>query len=404
MQGDGESGDIVATRLWRVPFFMPIMSAFLLAMVAEAMAGSYMALLAVQKIGMSPLELSAFLTVPAVMGIAITTIFGHLQDRKPVIWPMLISLFAKVFGLVACASITQTWLLIAVAGVLFGLSAASFALLFAVAKAYLDQLGGTIVSRGMAALRLVASLSWTIGPALGAALVWARGFAGVYLGAAFLAATALAIVVFAQMRVAPSDQQDRAHFSMNVLLSVAPVLMALAAFHTAMFMGSNAMSIVVARDLGTQSDVGILFSLCAGLEVLVMGAFVAWPDLSSKHWLLFVGFLLFGGYFLMAITLPTMLSLYIGQLPRAAGIGIISIVGMEMVQGMLRGRAGTASALFGNTISVGFLLSGLGTGTWADAFGYWSLFTLCAALCAFGAMVIMVHAFRARRRGSDGLG
>jgi MFS family permease len=186
MQGDGEPGDIVATRLWRVPFFMPIMSAFLLAMVAEAMAGSYMALLAVQKIGMSPLELSAFLTVPAVMGIAITTIFGHLQDRKPVIWPMLISLFAKVFGLVACASITQTWLLIAVAGVLFGLSAASFALLFAVAKAYLDQLGGTIVSRGMAALRLVASLSWTIGPALGAALVWARGFAGVYLGAAFL--------------------------------------------------------------------------------------------------------------------------------------------------------------------------------------------------------------------------
>jgi SET family sugar efflux transporter-like MFS transporter len=180
--------------------------------------------------------------------------------------------------------------------------------------------------------------------------------------------------------------------------------MALAAFHTAMFMGSNAMSIVVARDLGTQGDVGILFSLCAGLEVLVMGGFVAWPDLSSKHWLLLVGFLLFGGYFLMAITIPTMRSLYIGQLPRAAGIGIISIVGMEMVQGMLRGRAGTASALFGNTISVGFLLSGLGTGTWADAFGYWSLFTLCAGLCAFGALVIMVHAFRARRRGSDGLG
>jgi len=399
MQSDGASKEIPATPIWRVPFFMPVMSAVLLAMVAEAMAGSYMALLAVQKIGMSPLELSAFLTVPAVTGIAVTTTFGHLQDRKPVIWPLLLSLSAKVVGLIACAYLSQTWLLILGAGVLFGLSAASFALLFAVAKAYLDQLGEPVVLRGMALLRLIASLSWTIGPALGAALIWATRYEGVYAGAAFLAASALAIVIFTRMRVAPSDQQDRAHFSVKVLLSAAPALMALAAFHTAMFMGSNAMSIVVVQDLGTQSDVGILFSLCAGLEVMVMGAFVVWPYLSSKHWLLFVGFLLFGGYFLMAMAWPTMLSLYIGQLPRAAGIGIISIVGMEMVQGMLPGRAGTASALFGNTISVGFLLSGLGTGTWADAFGYWSLFTLCAALCVFGAMVLMFHAVQAWQKG-----
>ena len=70
------------------------------------------------------------------------------------------------------------------------------------------------------------------------------------------------------------------------------------------------------------------------------------------------------------------------------GIGIISIVGMAVVQDMLPGRAGIASALFGNTISVGFLLSGLGTGLWANAFGYWSLFWLCASLCGFGAIVL----------------
>ncbi len=99
------------------------------------MAGSYIALLAVQKIGMSPLELSAFLTMPAITGIAGTTTFGHIQHRKPVVWPLLLSLFAKVVGLGACASITQTWLLILGAGVFFALSAASFALSCAVAKA-----------------------------------------------------------------------------------------------------------------------------------------------------------------------------------------------------------------------------------------------------------------------------
>jgi SET family sugar efflux transporter-like MFS transporter len=97
----------------------------------------------------------------------------------------------------------------------------------------------------------------------------------------------------------------------------------------------------------------------------------------------------------MALAWPTLASLYLGQIPRAAGIGLISIVGMAFMQDLLPGRAGIASALFGNTISVGFLLSGLGTGLWANAFGYWSLFALCAALCGLGAMILMVGRRRA---------
>ena len=52
--------------LFRVPSFTPAVLAILLATLAEAVAGSYMALLAVQAIGMSPLELSAFLTLSAI--------------------------------------------------------------------------------------------------------------------------------------------------------------------------------------------------------------------------------------------------------------------------------------------------------------------------------------------------
>ena len=394
MQQDVDVGSSSGTQLWLVPHFVPIMIAVLLAMVAEAMAGSYLALLAVQRVGMSPLELSAFLTLPAAIGLAVTTMFGHLQDRNPVVWPLLLSLLSKVVGLALCAYITQTWLLILNAGVLFGLGTASFALLFAVAKAHLDQAGGSTVSQGMAALRLIASLSWTIGPALGAVLISASGFEGVYVGAALLAACSLAIVSLARIRLVPPDQQEKVELTASLLLSAAPLVLALAAFHTAMFMGSNAMSIVVAQDIGSDRDVGFLFSLCAGLEVVVMGAFVAWPGLSSKRWLLFVGFALFAAYFCMAIIWPTMLSLYLGQLPRAAGIGVISIVGMQMVQDILPGRAGAASALFGNTISVGFLFSGLGTGTWANSFGYWSLFALCAGLCIFGGAALLYQLSR----------
>jgi len=387
MQHDIEpAGSAVST--FAVPSFGPVFFAILLAMLAEAMAGSYIALLAVEAIGMSPLELSAFLTIPAASGIVITSLFGHLLDRKPVIWPLVVSLLAKTLGFLLCAYLTETWALVLNAGILFGLGAASFSILFAVAKGRLDQVGGSTVSRGMAILRLVTSLSWTVGPALGAVLVSQRGFPGVFLGAASLAALSLAIVIVTRIRAVEQTFEERPKLGLDVLRQAAPAVLALSAFHTAMFMGSNAMSIVVAQNLGTEQDVGLLFSLCAGLEVVVMGAFVAWPGLSNKQGLLLFGFALFAAYFMMALVWPTLPSLYIGQVPRAMGIGIISIVGMAVVQDMLPGRAGIASALFGNTISVGFLLSGLGTGLWANAFGYWSLFWLCASLCGFGAIVL----------------
>src|SRR5690606_3102948 len=101
---------------------------------------------------------SAFLTLSAISGIAVTTIFGHLHDKKPILWPLLIALGAKILGYGLCAALTQTWMLLLVAFVLFGLSSASYALLFAMAKGYLDRIGGETVSRGMASLRMTSSL------------------------------------------------------------------------------------------------------------------------------------------------------------------------------------------------------------------------------------------------------
>lgn len=383
--------------LFRVPSFTPALAAILAATLAEAVAGSYMALLAVEKIGMSPLELSAFLTLSAISGIAVTTLFGHMHDRKPILWPLLVAMGAKILGLALCAALTQTWMLIAVGVALFGPSSASFALMFAMAKGYLDRVGGETVSRGMAALRMTSSLSWAIGPAIGAGLVAGWSFTGVYVGAALLAALALGVVLASRVKVVPTDTSERQKITLDVVRAAAPAVIAMTAFHTVMFMGSNAMSIVVVRELGSETDVGLLFSLCAAIEVLVMGLFVVRPMARVSVPLLVFGFALFAAYFLMALLWPTLLSLYLGQVPRAAAIGILSVVGMAYVQQLLPGRAGVASALFGNTMSAGALLSGLGTGIFAEAFGYWAVFGVCAVLSLVGGAVLLVPAKKALR-------
>ncbi len=381
-------------NLLKVPSFSPVLLAILFATLAEAVAGSYMALLAVEKIGMGPLELSAFLTLSAISGIAVTTLFGQMHDRRPVLWPLLLSLVAKVVGYALCAVVTDTWMLLCVAFVLFGLSNASFALLFAMAKGYLDRADARIVAAGMASLRMTSSLSWAIGPALGAGFVAGWSFFGVYVGAALLAVLALAIVLASRIKVVPADTSTRQAITWSVVRLAAPAVIAMTAFHTVMFMGSNAMSIVVVRELGSETDVGLLFSLCAAIEVVVMGLFVVRPMQRVSVPLLALGFALFAAYFLMALLWPTLLSLYLGQIPRAAAIGILSVVGMAYVQELLPGRAGVASALFGNTMSAGFLLSGLGTGIFAQAFGYWAVFGVCAVLCGIGGGVLFWPATR----------
>ena len=69
-------------------------------------------------------------------------------------------------------------------------------------------------------------------------------------------------------------------------------------FHMAMFMGSIALSITLVERLGgNESDVGLLFSLCAALEVLVMGCFVIRPTRGSRKLWMLSGFALFALYF-----------------------------------------------------------------------------------------------------------
>lgn len=378
--------------LLKVPYFAPATLAILLTVLAEAVAGSYTALLAVEKLGMTPLELSTFLTLASVSGIGITTLFGHMHDRRARMWPLYLSLVAKIAASALCGVLTEPWALYLVAFVLFGLSSATFPLLFAIAKGYLDRAGPDAVTRGMASLRMTSSLGWAIGPAIGAVLVSVWSFAGVYFGAAALGL--IAMLTVAVSRIAPSGNAGGPppKVTLEVVRIAAPAVLALTAFNTAMFMGGNAMSIIVVRELGSETDVGLLFGLCALLEVFIMGAFVLRPALSHNHGLLLAGFALFAAYFLLVLFVPTLASLYWGQILRAAAIGIVSIVGMAKLQEMLPGRAGIAAALYGNTMSAGALLSGLGTGLWASAFGYLSLFGVCAALCALGAAAMAVPA------------
>ncbi|OCJ02464.1 hypothetical protein A6U85_30300 [Agrobacterium sp. 13-626] len=375
--------------LW-TPGFAVAAITMLFAVTAQAMAGSYMALLAVERAAMSPLELGTFLTLSGVSSIGVTTLLARWFDQWPRLWPILLSLSSAALGYGLCMALAQPWVLMTVAFLLLGPANAAFALVFAMAKGHLDRQGPAVAAQGMAALRMISSLSWVVGPALGAFLIHVWSYAGVYGGAACCSVAALLTILAGRPAVMPAITTDAQRRSVPSRWATNAAALALTFFNIAMFMGSNALSIVVVNDLGgSERDVGLMFSVCAAVEVVVMALFIVRPAKRASRPLLVAGFAIFASYFLSVALLPMLSVFYGAQILRATGIGIISVVGMLLLQELMPERAGTASALFANATNAGWLVSGIATGGWAEILGYRSIFGLCAALSlAAGALLV----------------
>lgn len=388
-----------AARLLRVPMFLPAAFSLLLTVLAQAIAGTFMALFAVQQAGLSPIELSVFLTVSALTGVAASTWLGRRFDRHPGARELLVVLVLCSIGFGLLATTTDFLLLVLIAAGPVGIGSAAYALLFALAKRQLDAIGPVVAERGVAALRMTSSLGWAIGPALGGLLVSQAGYNGAFIGGAICTLVALGTVLISGIWRVPANVASIEVVHLEVPHGRAALVVAsIGLFHMAMFMGSIALAIITVTQLGgNDTDVGLLLSLCAAIEVVVMGAFVAWPTRGSRQRWMLLGYGLFALYFVLLALFPSLAMAYWAQLPRALAIAIVSVVGMIYLQALMPTRVGLAAGLFSSAISVGAVLSGALTGPWANQWGYGSIFGLCAALTGLGALLLL-----GRRRSAVG--
>jgi MFS transporter, SET family, sugar efflux transporter len=381
-------------ELRAVPFFVPLATAVMFIGLGDAVTGSYMTLFAADRAHLSPLALGSLLTVLALSSILVSTAFGHWFDRAPSRVPLFLALLMTTVGYALLALTTQYHLLLLIACLPLGMSAAAFPQLFAIAKGHLDHATVATTERGVAMLRALWSVAWAVGPALGAVAIAAWGFSGVFLTTASCGVVASVIVLLAGVRVPNRTSTSNAGLlpDRQSLRTVGLAASSFTLFHMAMFMGSIALPIVVTRDLGgTKSEVGLIFSVCALLEVLVLLRFVLHPSTQRYQRWLSRGFVCFLLYFLTIFFLPSIAVLFVAQVLRAAGIGLVGYLGIGYIQSSMPDRVGSAAALFSNTVNAGSLLAGFAAGSWAQMFGYSSVFTACAGLSGLGWILFQVQ-------------
>jgi MFS transporter, SET family, sugar efflux transporter len=374
----------------RSAFFIALVVVDVLVALADAISGPYAVLFLVDQAGLGPLSLSAVLTVRALGGIAFATAFGAWVDKRTSIRPLLLALAGTFVGYTLLAFTTNFAGLLCIAAGPIALGAAAFSQSIALAKRQFERESLYTTNRAIGVLRASWSLAWAIGPAIGALVVGPFGFRGVFLTSA--ASGAIALLTLALVRARPvsraaghSPPAKPAKGGPTIALAFA----ALVLFHTAMFMGSIPLPIVLTGALGgTETDVGLAFSLCAALEIVVMGALIWRPLKRGERPAIVVGFAAFAAYFIALALARSVSAVLWAQILRAVGIALVSYLGISFLQSLMPHRAGAAAALFSNAGQIGSVAAALGAGALAQAFGWTSVFVACAVLNLVGLVLV----------------
>ncbi len=335
---------------------------------------------------LAPLALGAILTARAVGGIAFATAFGSWVDRRTSIAPLLLALAGSSIGYGLLGLTTDFALLFVIAAVPAAIGAAAFSQSIALVKRNFDHANVRTVDRAIGVMRASWSLAWAIGPAIGAAVVVLFGFRG---------------GVFRERRVRRDRPGDAGAGARETGSSAPrnprdPNSLERRLRGRARLRGPRPVSHRAVHGIDPAShrphyDAGRSEERCRpGVQPLCgagnrghgrahLEAAQARPAHGDR-----AGFVAFVAYFVVLALAQSVAAVLWAQILRAIAIALVTYLGIGFLHSLMPHRAGAAAALFSNAGQVGSVLSALGAGLLAQAFGYTSIFAACAVLSAAG--------------------
>jgi MFS transporter, SET family, sugar efflux transporter len=366
---------------------LALFAAVLLLGIADSMVNSYIVLFGADVAGLTPLQIGVWASVFAIGGIAIGWWLGRLFDRRPTrTYAIVVTLLGSA-GYVLLPRVSSFLVLLLMAATVLGATGAAFPQLFALARSVLGE--GAAGQRSAPLLRSAWSLAWAVGPLLGALVLSRGGYpwlmwtaAGVFLASAL---TVLVVPRPGSVAVASSSPGGT-----PVLLTVSVTL-----FFTAMFAGGLALPLFVTRALHQQpASVGVLFSVCAAVEVVATLGLTVVPARVSQRALILGGFGSLVCYYALTVVSSGMLMLVIGQVFRGVGIAIVGAAGIRYFQDLLAPATGRATTLFANASTAGLLVSGILSGVAVEHFGYQTTLLLSGVAAALGGIAFTLGSRR----------
>ncbi|MEU3297042.1 sugar efflux transporter [Streptomyces longwoodensis] len=377
---------------------------------AMSVLGTTLSLFLADAVGAGPGLIGLYFTGCAVVGIGINLAMGWLSDRLSDRRTALASTaLAGVAAALIFTGAREYAVVFATGAVLLGLNEAYISQLFAYVKEFADVTGREVTPFS-SAVRSVFSAGWVVGPPVGLFLLTHAGFGRMYTAAAaLLLLTAVLGRWFLPAlppppRPATSKRTTNRRSALRRLLTTVPsrswlLLGSVTAANVANQMYLIAIALYVTKDLHLSASlVGLMAGACAALEIPLMITVGRLADRVGKVRVVAAAVVLAAVFFCllpMVGSAPALLAL---QVPNAVWVAVVTSIPMVVIQQEVPGGTGTVSALYSSTFPVAQLLAGAITGVVAAQAGYRSVFWICAALCAFAAVLLFL---RIASHGSD---
>lgn len=386
------------TPLFR-PVALGIYAVFFLIGVVGALVLPTLSLFLAKEIGVRPLLVGVPFAGIALASMIYNQVIGHwsdqLRDRRP-----LVAAFCGL-GAVVCLllAFSRNYWLVAGTVVLFlSLALVSFSQMLAYSLDYAERnIPPERLRLFNAIVRAQIAIAWVAGPPAGFLLASFLGFKFMYL----LAAAMFLLVAVLSLKLLPHLDSHPHHIDQVEKADIAPLTerlkraLLLCVLGFSLMWGANnayliSMPLHLKDGLGIATEwVGWVMGTCAGLEIpfmLLAGHYAARVNIISLIRLAGVSALVLytGVYFANALW-----QFFALQIFNSIFIGVLAGLGVSVVQDLMPGRSGAASALYTNTTHMGNLLSSLLVGLVADIYGYHQVFALnlviiVLAILAFG--------------------
>jgi SET family sugar efflux transporter-like MFS transporter len=390
-----------------------------------AFFGPFLPVFLSQQVKASPLQASLFLVLSPVAAVAVSNLVGRLSDRPGGRRQVIIaSAISGIAGFALYAVVRQYWVLLVLSLTLLALATAIVPQLYAVGREVVLREDPARVKLGTNSLRMMMSLAWAAGAPLGAFLLTAVDFDGLFLATALLHLLVLAMVTLLRDKVfrpRPADGSEPAvagvptaagqvaplaveGVTVQPSLPPAPsrrmvvvIAVAFVVLQAVTVLTVTAMPLFISVDLkGTLASAGAILGLCATIEIPLMLAFGSLASRWSLHRLLLVGGLCGTAYCVAVSLATTVWQVAAAQVLHACFVCCIGGLGITYFQELMPAALGRATTLFTNTGRLAGVLSGLAFGL-IQVHGYRLAYVGSVGLSVTGTAVLAAVAHRRRR-------
>ncbi|WP_420490197.1 MFS transporter [Neobacillus drentensis] len=139
---------------------------------------------------------------------------------------------------------------------------------------------------------------------------------------------------------------------------------------------------------GTHSDVGLVVSVCAGLEIPIMLLLGAMGRKISNHTLMIIGCIIAVFYYTILSVSTDTWQLIAAQLFQATFVAIVMGNGLSYFTDLLPNSPGLSATIYSNGSTIGRLVGNLGGGSIAQFAGFRNVNWVCLAIVIFAFLIL----------------